>query len=73
MGSISEKAEVFPNVPADVAPDIMWDLKIRLTADKTPGKVDLGAGVYKDEEGKYYELPVIHKVGPRHAMNPGGC
>ncbi|KAK0661920.1 Aspartate aminotransferase [Lasiodiplodia hormozganensis] len=70
MGSITEKAEVFPNVPADVAPDIMWDLKIRLTADKTPGKVDLGAGVYKDEEGKYYELPVIHKAKKILAAQP---
>ncbi|OJD35580.1 aromatic amino acid aminotransferase [Diplodia corticola] len=62
MGSISETSEAFPSIPPDDARDIMWDLKLRLSADKTPDKVDLGAGVYRDEESKYYELPVVRKV-----------
>ncbi|KAL1643705.1 Aspartate aminotransferase/Glutamic oxaloacetic transaminase AAT2/GOT1 [Diplodia intermedia] len=62
MGSISERPEAFPNIPPDEGTDIMWDLKLRLTADKSPDKVDLGAGVYRDEQGKYYELPVVRKV-----------
>ncbi|GME26432.1 hypothetical protein GTA08_BOTSDO04420 [Neofusicoccum parvum] len=40
----------------------MYDLKVRLVSDTTPDKVDLGAGVYRDEVGRYYELPVIRKA-----------
>ena len=62
MGSISEVSKAFPDVPLNAAKDIMWELKLRMTADKSLDKVDLGAGVYRDEKGKYYELPVIRKV-----------
>lgn len=61
MGSISENFVAFSDVPQG-KPDGMNDLRLRLVADKSPNKIDLGAGVYRDTKGKYYELPVIRKV-----------
>lgn len=63
MGSISENFVAFSDVPQG-KPDGMNDLRLRLVADKSPNKIDLGAGVYRDTKGKYYELPVIRKVCP---------
>lgn len=51
----------FDNVPAG-PPDPMFDLQIRLNNDRYPGKIDLGAGVYRDERGAYFELPAIKLV-----------
>ena len=42
--------------------DPMYDLKVQLEGDQSPYKIDLGAGVYRDEKGGYYELPVLKKV-----------
>jgi aspartate aminotransferase len=42
--------------------DPMFDLKLQLDADQSPHKIDLGAGVYRDESGDYYEFPVVKKV-----------
>ncbi|KAF4307556.1 hypothetical protein GTA08_BOTSDO04420 [Botryosphaeria dothidea] len=61
MGSISENFVAFSDVPQG-KPDAMNDLRLRLVADKSPNKIDLGAGVYRDTKGKYYELPVIRKA-----------
>ncbi|KKY22350.1 putative aspartate aminotransferase [Diplodia seriata] len=73
MGSISERPEAFPNIPPDEGTDIMWDLKVRMTADKSPDKVDLGAGVYRDEQGKYYEIPVVRKVASIQTIGGTGA
>ncbi|OMP84526.1 Aspartate aminotransferase, cytoplasmic [Diplodia seriata] len=73
MGSISERPEAFPNIPPDEGTDIMWDLKVRMTADKSPDKVDLGAGVYRDEQGKYYEIPVVRKVSSIQTIGGTGA
>lgn len=55
------KAGIFNHVvPGDVDP--MFDLKVRLDSDASPNKVDLGAGVYRDENGAYYEFEVVKKV-----------
>lgn len=40
----------------------MFDLKARLDSNNNPRKIDLGAGVYRDLSGGYYELPVVRKV-----------
>jgi hypothetical protein len=37
-------------------------LKRDYDLDTTPSKVDLGAGVLRDERGRTYEFPVIQKV-----------
>jgi aspartate aminotransferase len=39
--------------------DPMFDLKVELDSDASPAKVDLGAGVYRDINGAYYEFPII--------------
>ncbi|KAH7063512.1 aspartate aminotransferase [Macrophomina phaseolina] len=69
MGSISEKFEAFPKVPLGPR-DGMWDLQQRIIADTSPDKFVLGAGVYRDENGKYYELPVIRKAKEIVASQP---
>ena len=43
-------------------PDPMFDLKQRYDRDSTTTKIDLGAGVYRNEAGEYHEFPVIQKV-----------
>lgn len=40
----------------------MFDLKVLADSDKTPEKVDLGAGVYRNEKGEYHEFTSIRKV-----------
>lgn len=50
-----------PVSPAPVDP--MNVLRQRLESDKHPGIIDLGAGVYRDNEGQYYEFEAIKKVG----------
>jgi hypothetical protein len=42
--------------------DPMQTLKRDYDLDSTPSKVDLGAGVLRDERGRTYEFPVIQKV-----------
>lgn len=43
-------------------PDPMFLLKAEYDADETPHKVDLGAGVLRDEQGECYELPIVRKA-----------
>lgn len=42
--------------------DRMFELKKRYDADKTPSKVDLGAGVLRDEQGQCHEFTVLQKA-----------
>ncbi|KAF9634993.1 aspartate aminotransferase [Lasiodiplodia theobromae] len=51
----------FDHVPKAAA-DPSNDLAQRTKADKHPLKVDLGVGVYKNEQGGYYEIPAISKA-----------
>lgn len=51
----------FDHVPKAAA-DPSNDLAQRTKANKHPLKVDLGVGVYKNEQGGYYEIPAISKV-----------
>lgn len=42
--------------------DVMYGLKIAADEDKSPLKVDLGVGVYRNELGNYNEMSVLRKV-----------
>jgi aspartate aminotransferase, cytoplasmic len=44
------------------APDPMFTLKKIADADNDPRKVDLGVGVYRNEDGRYQELEVVRRV-----------
>lgn len=43
-------------------PDPMYVLKRQADGDTCPDKVDLGVGIYRNEEGLYQELDCIHQV-----------
>ncbi|KAJ5995674.1 aspartate aminotransferase [Penicillium waksmanii] len=61
----------FNSVEAGPA-DVMYGLKISADEDKSPLKVDLGVGVYRDELGSYNEMGVLKKAKDElHALNPG--
>jgi len=42
-----------------VPPDAIFALTTTYNADEFPGKVNLGQGTYKDEEGEPYILPSV--------------
>lgn len=44
------------------SPDPMQDLNRVTDADTNPRKVDLGAGVYRSEDGGYHEFKTLAKV-----------
>ncbi|KAL0939634.1 aspartate aminotransferase [Colletotrichum truncatum] len=44
-------------------PDPMFVLKKIADNDLSPGKVDLGVGIYRSEAGSYQELDVVKQVG----------
>lgn len=50
---------VIPELPLDEA----YALTAAYKADDFPQKVILGAGVYKDENGKPWILPCVKEVG----------
>ncbi|KAH7267785.1 aspartate aminotransferase [Fusarium redolens] len=41
------------------APDVMYELKLRADGDTDPNKVDLGVGIYRNEQGLYHELKAL--------------
>ncbi|KAK1705054.1 pyridoxal phosphate-dependent transferase [Colletotrichum lupini] len=43
-------------------PDPMFTLKRDADNDTSPEKVDLGVGIYRNEEGSYQELEVVRKA-----------
>ena len=43
-------------------PDPIQTLSRQYENDTHPSKVDLGAGVLRDEQGRTYEFPVMQKV-----------
>lgn len=52
--------------------DPMQDLMKAIQHDSTPGKIDLGAGVYRNEQGMYHEFETIRHAKARlDAMNLG--
>lgn len=44
--------------------DEVFSLTPLFNADPAETKVSLGAGVYKDDQGRSWKLPVIRKVTP---------
>lgn len=44
-------------------PDPMFTLKKLADGDTSPNKVDLGVGVYRNEQAGYHELEAIKQVG----------
>jgi aspartate/tyrosine/aromatic aminotransferase len=40
----------------------MYDLKKRADSDLSPSKVDLGVGIYRNEQGAYQELQCVKEV-----------
>lgn len=51
----------FDSVQAQL-PDIMNRLKQEVDSDTNPHKVDLGVGVYRNEEGRIHELEALTEV-----------
>lgn len=43
-------------------PDPMFDLKKAADSDTSPEKVDLGVGIYRNEEGCYHEMNALKEV-----------
>ncbi|KAF4960070.1 hypothetical protein FSARC_10565 [Fusarium sarcochroum] len=41
------------------APDVMYELKLQADGDTDPRKVDLGVGIYRNEQGLYHELKAL--------------
>jgi aspartate aminotransferase len=51
----------FDNVPRG-PPDVMYHLKARADNDLHPQKIDLGVGIYRNEDGRYHELQAVTQV-----------
>ena len=51
----------FSGVPKGL-PDLMQVLKQQADGDNSPDKIDLGAGVYRDELGRYHEFDALKKA-----------
>ncbi|KAI1503362.1 aspartate aminotransferase [Biscogniauxia marginata] len=63
MGSLSQPVSVFSSlkpIPYDEA----FRLVKAIAEDPSPQKVSLGAGVYQDEDGKFWTLPSVKKAIP---------
>ena len=43
-------------------PDPMYSLKVEADGDLSADKIDLGVGVYRNEQGQYHELKVLSEV-----------
>ncbi|KAK2611851.1 hypothetical protein N8I77_005172 [Diaporthe amygdali] len=61
MGSLGQSTSVFSSIKA-IPYDEAYQVTAALAADKTPTKVDLGAGVYKDENGLPWTLPSVKEA-----------
>ncbi|UKZ69362.1 uncharacterized protein TrAtP1_010370 [Trichoderma atroviride] len=52
---------IFESVQPGV-PDPMYNLKKRADSDLSPSKVDLGVGIYRNEQGAYQELQCVKEA-----------
>ncbi|KPM35914.1 hypothetical protein AK830_g10638 [Neonectria ditissima] len=53
------------------APDVMYHLKVQADGDTSPQKVDLGVGIYRNEQGVYNEMKVLKEAkATMAAANP---
>lgn len=69
MGSFGHSTSVFSSIKA-IPYDEAYQVTAALAADKSPTKVDLGAGVYKDDNGLPWTLPSVKAVGH---LSPRQC
>lgn len=58
---------MFENVPPG-PPDPVFTLKKLADGDLSPNKVDLGVGVYRNEQGGYHELEAVKRVSSCRAL-----
>ncbi|KAJ1664965.1 Aspartate aminotransferase, cytoplasmic [Coemansia sp. RSA 1646] len=59
----------FSSIPQAPADSIL-NLSVMSKADPSSSKVDLGVGAYRDDNGKPWVLPVVHKASTRLATDP---
>ena len=50
----------------------MYFLKVQADNDMAPQKVDLGVGIYRNEQGVYHELKALKDVGYLPLLSPTG-
>lgn len=43
-------------------PDVMYHIKVMADMDKSPNSVDLGVGIYRNEQGTYNEMETLKRV-----------
>lgn len=65
---MAAKTSLFAEVPL-APPDAVFGLQKEFSDDSHPQKVNLGVGVYKDEGGKSYTLPVVGSVEAAIALD----
>lgn len=70
MGSVGPTSSVFSPIKA-VPYDEAYRVVAALAADQTPAKVDLGAGVYKDDNGQSWTLPSVKQVSGSYICSFG--
>ena len=58
----SPPARMFFEQVQQGAEDIMYHLKVAADNDQHPNKVDLGVGIYRSDDGHYYELEAVKEV-----------
>lgn len=58
MGSIQPQFSAFASAKY-IVPDAIFEVTKNYLADSSPNKVDLGAGTYRDENGKPWILPSV--------------
>lgn len=46
----------------------MYDLKKKADNDLSPSKVDLGIGIYRNEQGAYQELQCVKEVSHKERV-----
>ncbi|KAK7426565.1 hypothetical protein QQZ08_006895 [Neonectria magnoliae] len=60
--SVRHLSTLFFNNVTKGAPDVMYHLKVQADGDTSPEKVDLGVGIYRNEQGVYNEMKVLKDV-----------
>jgi aspartate aminotransferase len=58
MGSVQQSASIFEKATF-IPPDAIFEVTKNFLADTNPKKVNVGAGTYRDENGKPWVLPSV--------------
>lgn len=67
--TVRHLSTMFFNNVTKGAPDVMYHLKVRADGDTSPAKVDLGVGIYRNEQGVYNEMKVLKDVSIGQSYN----